>query len=445
MKAMPGGRITVLLADDNLIVREGVRALLGLQDDIDVVGVAADYDELLARADEFVPEVLVTDIRMPPSFQSEGIEAAKEVRKRHPGTGVVILSQYDDPEYAIALLRDGSDGYAYLLKDRVAEGDELVKAIRAVATGSSVLDPKIVEALVRPVSSDGELSQSDEELLRMVAEGKPIKRIAAALGTTPAAVADDIQRLFLDIAKGASSGTAPALRRLQMLHSAIVEREEIGEQIEKLLPEGLAQLLRDRGLKAGDVEKLTVTCLMTDVRGYSRIAEETDSGVLARQLNEHRALLNEGIQAFGGTVMQYTGDGVLAVFGAPLPQDDHADRALKASLRICGRQADLNDKWRGDGTEAFEIGIGLSTGEVAAALLGSEDRFEYTLVGDTVNMSQRLQDLARPGGHVVISEATELALTQPPVSERIEAEVKGGRVISAYKIDALALNEKENT
>jgi len=98
-------RITVFLADDNLIVREGVRALLALEPDIEVVGTAADYDGLLHGAEAAAPQVIVTDIRMPPSFTREGIDAAKEVRKRHPGTGVVVLSQYDDPEYAISLLR----------------------------------------------------------------------------------------------------------------------------------------------------------------------------------------------------------------------------------------------------------------------------------------------------------------------------------------------------
>ncbi|CAN5158616.1 hypothetical protein BH24ACT1_BH24ACT1_13420 [soil metagenome] len=102
--------ISVFLADDNLIVREGVRALLNRESDIEVVGVAADYDELLAGAEAAAPQVLVSDIRMPPTFQRESIEAAKELRKRHPGTGVVILSQYDDPEYAIALLGDGAAG-----------------------------------------------------------------------------------------------------------------------------------------------------------------------------------------------------------------------------------------------------------------------------------------------------------------------------------------------
>jgi adenylate cyclase len=124
------GNITVFLADDNVLVREGVRALLNLESDLEIVGVAADYDELVQGAFETIPQVLVTDIRMPPSFQDEGIEAAKEVRKRNPGTGVVILSQYDDPEYAISLLSEGAAGYAYLLKDRISDGNSLSRAIR---------------------------------------------------------------------------------------------------------------------------------------------------------------------------------------------------------------------------------------------------------------------------------------------------------------------------
>ncbi len=119
--AGPGtGTISVVLADDNLIVREGVRALIERHKDLRIVGVAADYDEVIQEATSLHPQVLVTDIRMPPEFNREGIDAAKEVRKRHPGTGVVILSQYDDPEYAVSLLAEGSAGYGYLLKDHIA-------------------------------------------------------------------------------------------------------------------------------------------------------------------------------------------------------------------------------------------------------------------------------------------------------------------------------------
>jgi adenylate cyclase len=409
---MPDDKITVFLADDNLIVREGVRALLNLDSALEVVGVASDYDGIIetVERDEHgertrPPNVLVTDIRMPPSFTNEGIEAAKEVRRRYSGTGTVILSQYDDPEYAASLLAEGAEGYAYLLKDRVGEGNQLGNAIRAVATGKSMLDPKIVEAMVRPVST-GDMSEMDEELLRLIAEGKPIKAIAAARNTTPAAAASDVEALFLKIAQGASAGASGALKRLQMLHTAIVDREEVGETLQKLLPGGIAEKLRAEGFQIGHSERLTVTVLMSDVRGYSRIAEHTDPTQLATQLNAHRALLNDAILTHGGTVMQFTGDGVMAVFGAPFPQHDHADRALDAALQMHVRQAVLNDEWTDRDLAAFRLGVGLSTGDVAAALLGSDERLEYTLVGDTVNLSARLQDMARPGGQVVLSETT---------------------------------------
>src|ERR1700686_1375339 len=178
-------RITVFLADDNVIVREGVRALLAIEPDLEIVGTAGDYDELIAGAEAAAPQVLVTDIRMPPAFQREGIDAAKELRKRHPGTGIVVLSQYDDPEYAVSLLAEGSAGYGYLLKDHLAEGNQLIEAIRMVATGGTALGPASVEALVRPVTSNNELSTDEEALLAFVAEGKPIKAIAVAQGLPP--------------------------------------------------------------------------------------------------------------------------------------------------------------------------------------------------------------------------------------------------------------------
>ena len=117
--------IRVVLGEDNVLVREGVRALLDSYDDIEVVGVAADAPSLLETAAEHVPDVVVTDIKMPPSFQLEGIDCAHAIRERHPDTGVVVLSAHDDEEYAIALLGQGHSGLAYLLKDRISQGDEL--------------------------------------------------------------------------------------------------------------------------------------------------------------------------------------------------------------------------------------------------------------------------------------------------------------------------------
>ena len=265
--------IRVVLADDNLIVREGVRALLAISGDVEVVGVAGDYDELLAGAAEHLPHVVVTDIRMPPDFTDEGIRAARIVRKQHPGTGIVILSQYDEPEYAISLLSEGAAGYAYLLKDRVAEGDQLARAVREVSTGGSMLDPRIVDALTRPVSDAGGLNEVEERLLRMVAEGKPIKAIAASLHSTPTSVADDVEQLFLKLAQQASAGTQGALERLRLLHKVIIDREEQGESLSRMLPGGIAQQMREHGVEPGKTERLTVTVLMSDIRSYSTIAE----------------------------------------------------------------------------------------------------------------------------------------------------------------------------
>jgi DNA-binding CsgD family transcriptional regulator len=208
--------------------------------------------------------------------------------KRHPGTGVVVLSQYDDPEYAISLLAEGSAGYAYLLKDRLAEGDQLARAVRQVATGGSMLDPSIVAALVNPVSGRGDLTGDEDELLRLVAEGRPIKAIAAAQATTAEAVSHAVERLFLKLAREPSTGNASALRRLRTLHQAIVDREKQGESLSRLLPGGIAEKLRREGRRIGETETLDVTVLMSDIRGYCTIAEHAEPSVLAGQLNDHR-------------------------------------------------------------------------------------------------------------------------------------------------------------
>ena len=438
-------RITVLLADDNTLVREGVRALLAIETDFEVVGVAVDYDSLIAGAVEHVPHVVVTDIRMPPDFQNEGIEAAKEIRKRQPGTGIVILSQYPDPEYAISLLDEGAAGYAYLLKDRVSDGNRLARAIREVATGGSMLDPEIVEALVSPARDESDLTMSEQELLQQVAEGRPVKAIAASLGSTPESVNDAIESLFLTLARGASAGQESALRRLRLLQKAIVDREEQGETLSRLLPGGLAErLLHDREALE-QTELLVVTVLMSDVRGYSGIAERTDARTLAGQLNEHRRVMNGAILEEEGTVMQYVGDAVMAVFGAPFPQTDHADRAFRAAEQMHRRQEVVNQQWAGAGLSSFGMGIGLSTGEVAAALLGSDERIEYTVVGDTVNLSQRLQDIARPAGTTVLSDATLEALSERPDCELLPPQFVKGRdaPVTAHRISHLVASAAE--
>ena len=280
------------------------------------------------------PQVVVTDIRMPPSFQREGIEAAKEIRKRLPGTGVVILSQFDDPDYALTLLSDGAAGYAYLLKDRVGEGDQLAKAVREVAAGGSMLDSKIVDAIVNPVREDGTLTADQEDLLHQVAEGKTINAIAAQRNTTPASVNAAIENLFVTLAEGLTAGRSDSLERLRTLQKAIIERKEQGESLSRLLPGGVAAQILGGGRKPGETEELVVTVLMSDIRGYTSIAEHADPSALAGQLNEHRSAMNEAILGLDGTVMQFVGDAVMAVFGAPVPRPDHADAAVAAAIAM---------------------------------------------------------------------------------------------------------------
>jgi class 3 adenylate cyclase/DNA-binding NarL/FixJ family response regulator len=436
------GVITVFLADDNLIVREGVRALIDRHKDLRVVGVAADFEGTVTGATDAAPHVLVTDIRMPPQFHREGIDAAKEIRKRHPGTGVVILSQYDDPEYAVALLAEGSAGYGYLLKDNLAQGNQLIEAIRMVATGGTALDPTIVESLMRPVTSNSELSDTEESLLAFVAEGKPIKAIAAARRLTPEAVDAQVEDLFRKLAAEVSAGHQGALDRLRNLHRAIVDREEQGETLSRLLPGGIAEKLRKEGRRIGETERLNVTVIMSDIRSYSTIAEHADPSELAGQLNTHRAAMNRAIIGEGGTVMQFVGDAVMAVFGAPVPSDDHADRAVVAAASMHALQNEINVTWEAEGLPAFGLGIGLSTGEVAAALLGSEERLEYTLVGDTVNLTQRLQQLAS-AGETVISEPTKNALSLDIETVELDAQLVKGRdtPVTSFKILALTRDE----
>jgi class 3 adenylate cyclase len=347
---------------------------------------------------------------------------------------VVILSQFDDPEYAVSLLAQGAAGYAYLLKDRVGEGDQLAQAVREVATGGSMLDPKIVDALTTPISEDATLTREEEDLLQQVAEGKSIKAIAVSRRTTPQHVDAGIEHLFMKLAEGLSAGKAGSLGRLKKLHQAIVDREELGETLGRLLPGGVAEKLRREGKRIGETEELDVTVLMGDIRGYTTIAERTDPSVLAGQLNEHRAAMNHAILDGGGTIMQFVGDAVIAVFGAPLGQDDHAQRAVDTAEAMHAAQAELDAAWEAEGREPFGLGIGLSTGAVAAVLLGSEERLEYTVIGDTVNLTQRVQQWAEPG-ETVMTRATWEACTMPIEVDELEPALVKGREapVAAYR------------
>jgi len=193
--------IRVVLAEDNVLLRDGLARLVEAQADLEVVGVGGDLPSLLALVESERPDVVVTDIRMPPSGTDEGIRAAAAIRADHPATGVVVLSQYANPSYALDLLGGGSEGRAYLLKERVSDVDELVDAIRQVATGGSVIDPKVVESLVsatrtRVTSDLDRLTPRESEILREMATGKSNAAIAATLVLSERAVEKHTNSIF---------------------------------------------------------------------------------------------------------------------------------------------------------------------------------------------------------------------------------------------------------
>lgn len=194
-------RTSLLIAEDDYLVREGARAVLAAHPRIEVAGTAGDGPELLELVARAVPDVILLDIRMPPSFTTEGIELARQLRERHPVLGIVVLSQHADPEYALELLRDGSDRLAYLLKERLGDAERLVQAIEEVRDGGSILDPRIVEALFeaqrrRTASKLAGLTPRELEVLAKMASGRGNAAIARELTITERSVEKHSNAIF---------------------------------------------------------------------------------------------------------------------------------------------------------------------------------------------------------------------------------------------------------
>ena len=219
--------VRVVFAEDNYLVREGTAALLMTSDEVDLVGTATDLEELLIAVDELRPEAVLTDIRMPPTNTTEGIDAARKIRVEHPEIGVVVLSQFAEEEYAYDLLKDGAAGLGYLLKERVADVTELVRALKEVASGGSVLDPKVVEALVSAKdrmahSPLARLTDREREVLEHMAQGKNNAAIAKSLFLTERAVEKHINSLFHKLAL---SEETEVHRRVMAVLAFLRERE----------------------------------------------------------------------------------------------------------------------------------------------------------------------------------------------------------------------------
>jgi class 3 adenylate cyclase/DNA-binding NarL/FixJ family response regulator len=410
--------IRVVLGEDNVLVREGVRALLNSYEDIDVVGVAEDAPTLLATASEHSPDVVVTDIKMPPSFQLEGIDCAHTIREQHPDTGVVVLSAHDDEAYAIALLGKGQSGLAYLLKDRIAQGDELARAIREVAAGGSAVDPSIAERL----SGRDETAERERELLDMMARGLGYAEMAEALATTQESVDRRVTELFRRLA-GDGEG-ANIVDEFKRMHAAVVEQAASRRTLASFVPSQLVDRLAAHPETAIEPQEVEVSVLFSDIRGFSTLAERLPAREVATIIGRHLSAMAEVVLEHGGTIDKFQGDAVMAVFGAPEPQPDHAERALICAVAMQARQSELNLGGWGADIPTLGVGIGVNTGLVIAGTVGGGGRLEYTVVGDAVNVAQRLQSEAE-GGEIVASASTVAAAPHIPTEPIGPRQVKG--------------------
>lgn len=225
--------IRVILADDNVIVREGMREILAGDPGIDVVATCSDLGEVFESVAAQHPDVVVTDIRMPPSNTDEGIRVASELRRTHPGVGVVVLSQYSEPAYVLALLESGSDGRAYLLKDHVHDRQQLASTVDAVAQGGSVIDPKIVEVLVsaraRAESSPlAALTERERIVLAEIAQGKSNIAVARSLSLSTRAVEKHTHAIFVKLGLVSSQETSKRVKAALLFLAESREPSELG-------------------------------------------------------------------------------------------------------------------------------------------------------------------------------------------------------------------------
>ncbi|MDX1620924.1 MAG: response regulator transcription factor [Nitriliruptorales bacterium] len=212
--------IRVVLAEDSYFVREGVRLLFDVADDIELVASVSDYPALLDAVEEHAPDVVLTDIRMPPTHTDEGIQAARALRESNPEIGVLVLSQYVDPDYALRLFEDGTQGRGYLLKERVSDVEQVVRAIQDVDGGGSAIDPQVVDALVEARSKGpsplDELTPRESEVLEHLAQGKTNAGIAEDLVLSERAIEKHINNIFSKLGLTPESETNRRVRAVLM-------------------------------------------------------------------------------------------------------------------------------------------------------------------------------------------------------------------------------------
>src|SRR5262245_28561093 len=222
--------LRIVISEDDLLVREGIVRLLSGAPDLEVVAACDDYDATFAAVEEQEPDVLLTDIRMPPTATDEGIRLSQQIRVNHPRMGVVVVSQSSEPDHVLGLFEGGSDRRAYLLKERIHDRAALVSAIRSVAAGGTSVDPRIIEVLVHARSGEepsqlAELTPRERDVLAAIAEGKSNASIAKELFLTKGTVEKNVNSIFLKLGLG---GAADVSKRVKAALLFLAENGDRG-------------------------------------------------------------------------------------------------------------------------------------------------------------------------------------------------------------------------
>lgn len=359
------------MAEDSPLLRAGLAQLLSADPGVDLLAVAADLDELLAAVDEHRPDVVLSDVRMPPTGTDEGVRAAEQLRLAHPGVGVLLLSQYDEPACARRLLEAGASGRGYLLKDRVAEPAQLVAALRTVATGGSVVDPVVVDGLLRRRDEARQMTSVQRQVLLEMAKGNDEASIARLLGVPPAAITAEVASLtvLLGVADVAGVGAASAVL------SELLAVPAFGGRL--------------------------ATVVFTDIVGSTEVLGKVGDVAWEQLLRQHDAQTAEQVLRRGGSVTSRAGDGMLALF----PSAASAVQAAHAMVEQVSRLG-------------LQLRVGLHAGEVQVDRNGAS--------GIAIHVGARVLDACGPGQVLMTSTVADLlAGSSVEVVERGRQALRG--------------------
>ena len=350
--------VRVVMAEDSPLLRAGLAQLLSADAGVELLAVAGDLDELLAAVELHRPDVVLSDVRMPPTGTNEGVRAAELLRASQPGVGVLLLSQYDEPACARRLLEAGASGRGYLLKDRVAEPAQLVAALRTVAEGGSVVDPVVVDGLLRKRDDAQEMTTVQRQVLLGLAKGNDEATVAQVLGMSRAALSAEVAGLTALLGVDALSGVGAA----SALLSELLAVPAFGGRL--------------------------ATVVFTDIVGSTEVLAQIGDVAWRQLLRQHDAVTTEHVLRRGGAVTSRAGDGMLALFTS-------AGAAVAASHAMVEQVGRLG----------LQLRVGLHAGEVQVDRTGAS--------GIAIHVGARVLEASGPGQVLMTATVADLLAGSP--------------------------------